>query len=500
MARWIPAGSWVADFGCGEQRLRGNLPENCTYIPVDYKKRSADTMVADFNAYQFPCLYVDVAFVAGVLEYITDLEWFSEQLANHAEDLIIVSYCCAEGDLGDSASRRKRGWVNDLTAEEVEQLFVAEGFELEQRDEVIRNTLFSFRRRNRRNPYGVLVYPTGILNLGDYTQTAAALALVGRPDDAVYLGREDLTEFRGKPLRVICNGWFSHHAIGVPASPLAPIYISVHVTPGARVWFSSPEMQRHLQQWGPVGCRDQATADFFATQGVDAYVSGCVTLALGKSMREQVHGVPTTSEVFFVDPPVQVGASRFGKLVAALRGLTGVGWFFQAWPLTRIHQGGLRKLLFVAMFVGQYRHVLSGLSQKTTRFESQLLPIGKGHSRCRDLFRRVRDGVLAHVGASSVVTSRIHVALPATSAGANVIFLLPNITSAAEAERVLDHTRYFGFAGKLSSDRAGQRLLAQTIHGTPHRIGASADVDALVSSQTARVRTFLANAAVASHR
>lgn len=68
MAKYIDEGESVLDIGCGKGWLREYLPHDCRYIGCDLVKRDKDTIVCDFNAYQFPEQIADVVFISGVLE------------------------------------------------------------------------------------------------------------------------------------------------------------------------------------------------------------------------------------------------------------------------------------------------------------------------------------------------------------------------------------------------------------------------------------------------
>lgn len=48
-----PQAKSVMDLGCGEMKLREYLAPEIKYIPVDYVKRSEETLVCDFNKHQF---------------------------------------------------------------------------------------------------------------------------------------------------------------------------------------------------------------------------------------------------------------------------------------------------------------------------------------------------------------------------------------------------------------------------------------------------------------
>ncbi|PZR81745.1 MAG: hypothetical protein DLM68_17160 [Hyphomicrobiales bacterium] len=143
MAAYVPPKSRVLDLGCGEMWLREFL-EDCIYIPVDYKTRSAETIVCDFNRCEFPDEQVDVAFVSGCLEYIENPFWFIEEIATHSK-ICVISYCSTE-HFDDPAQRAALGWKNSFGSKELISLFGANDMKLT--DETFlqdtKNTIFRF--------------------------------------------------------------------------------------------------------------------------------------------------------------------------------------------------------------------------------------------------------------------------------------------------------------------------------------------------------------------
>lgn len=128
MAGLIEDEKSVLDLGCGRQWLREFLPARCRYYPVDYKPRSEDTIVCDFNHRCFPAFKADLAFISGSLEYIEDPAWFISQVAAQCSSAI-VSYCSLE-KFPVISERRNLTWVNDLAKGELIALFAKYGMGL----------------------------------------------------------------------------------------------------------------------------------------------------------------------------------------------------------------------------------------------------------------------------------------------------------------------------------------------------------------------------------
>ncbi len=130
-------------------------------------------------------------------------------------------------------------------------------------------------------------------NLGDEIQSIAAARLLPRVDD--YVEREEMHEFRStEGVFLMANGWYIHNARAFPPSPcIEPFYISVHFS---RDDLFSLEGISHLKAHGPIGCRDPHTKRAMVRHGIDAYLSGCLTLTL-----ESSDDSDRTSNVYVVD-------------------------------------------------------------------------------------------------------------------------------------------------------------------------------------------------------
>ena len=144
MAAFIEPGSRVMDLGCGRMWLKDYLT-NCNYIPVDYRERGDDTIVCDFNRYEFPKCTANYTFVSGCLEYIEDPGWFVESVSNCSRTCII-SYCSKE-HFADQRQRAALGWRNSLSSDELIDLFNVHGMLLSVRTITdTRNSIFVFTR------------------------------------------------------------------------------------------------------------------------------------------------------------------------------------------------------------------------------------------------------------------------------------------------------------------------------------------------------------------
>jgi hypothetical protein len=123
----LAGAAWVADLGCGMQALRARLGSDATYLPMDLKPWTGDTLICDLNARDLPDHYIalcDVCVVMGVLEYLYDPDWLLARLAEHAET-IVLSYTAVDMVIADRAGN---GWVNAFTSDEVVRMVERAGY------------------------------------------------------------------------------------------------------------------------------------------------------------------------------------------------------------------------------------------------------------------------------------------------------------------------------------------------------------------------------------
>lgn len=126
-----PAAIRVADFGCGNERLRDVLARRLArphaYQGYDLRVQTPAAIAMDL-ARELPTTAFDVVFCLGLLEYIEDLEWFLRRLRPRCR-LAVVSYVVADAPVPLSRrQRRARGWRSDHTRAGLDQELVRCGF------------------------------------------------------------------------------------------------------------------------------------------------------------------------------------------------------------------------------------------------------------------------------------------------------------------------------------------------------------------------------------
>jgi hypothetical protein len=136
IARLVPHGTRVIEFGAGGRALEGQLDASCVYLPSDIINRGANTLILDLNVRPLPdlrALQLDVAVLAGVVEYLADFHSFADWLSQQVR-MCIVSYECAHTQPGsfdrvrETIRRTGAGWVNTFDEDEFVEVFRSAGF------------------------------------------------------------------------------------------------------------------------------------------------------------------------------------------------------------------------------------------------------------------------------------------------------------------------------------------------------------------------------------
>lgn len=140
-------------------------------------------------------------------------------------------------------------------------------------------------------PKGYCYYNFGnIVNIGDYIQSLAARQYVG--ENCIYVDRDGLNFYDGKPVSMITNGWFHiYDGNDNISEKIDPLFVSYHINNPGKIKKYTLE---YLKKYEPIGCRDYATRNFLLTKGIKAYFSSCLTTTLYKKyLKENTerHGV-----------------------------------------------------------------------------------------------------------------------------------------------------------------------------------------------------------------
>lgn len=69
------------DIGCGEELLKEFLCKDIKYYGLDYCERNKETIICDINKEKLPDIKVDLYYMAGIIDYVTDIPNFIKQLS-----------------------------------------------------------------------------------------------------------------------------------------------------------------------------------------------------------------------------------------------------------------------------------------------------------------------------------------------------------------------------------------------------------------------------------
>ena len=120
-------------------------------------------------------------------------------------------------------------------------------------------------------------------NIGDEIQSIAAARFLPHID--TYVHREQVNRFKSdKKTKLIMNAWWTRLPKTFPPSKdIIPLLISMHFKHQLRKKTPMPGYTVYFKKYGPVGCRDKATAKWLNDNGIPAYFSGCLTLTLQRN-------------------------------------------------------------------------------------------------------------------------------------------------------------------------------------------------------------------------
>lgn len=232
-----------------------------------------------------------------------------------------------------------------------------------------------------------VVWVKNSINTGDDVQTVAMQEIVQRCQpgaEVVWCDRESLHEENKEELtHLIVSGWFMKNPDNWPVHPSypKPLFVSFHINREQKVDLKLIS-EKHRQFWKenePIGCRDKGTRDLFNKFSVDAWFSGCATLTFQRKKNHQ-----EDSYVLVADPFYHIYTKSYER-----------------------HQ---LKRLFGKNPKLPIRHVTNADSKRPHKDQKQRL------KETLDLLNTICN-------AEYVVTSRIHIALPATAMGVPVYFI-----------------------------------------------------------------------------
>ncbi|WP_318774443.1 polysaccharide pyruvyl transferase family protein [Thermus sp.] len=314
--------------------------------------------------------------------------------------------------------------------------------------------------------YGLLIAPTG--NLGDDIQSLVAALFLPRID--VFIDRDKTRLFRSNvPTKVIMNGWFTHRPENWPPSgDIVPLFISFHISPSVKENLLSEKGVEYLKQFEPIGARDTYTQHLLLERGVESYWSGCLTLTLGKHLKlprigGQVAIIDLEEEALLALPKdlrshaITESNQLFPRLTSLLTAL-------QQSSLARTLKRSIRPYFHPGRLSADLYRLLSRNIGPVKRIQLAL------------------SRLVVIASSELVLTSRLHVALPALAFNTPVIFVHSNLSD----------PRFGGFLPFLNHyQTTGFREIAGTISWDKVRNPNSDELENVKDTLFKEVRAFL---------
>lgn len=223
---------------------------------------------------------------------------------------------------------------------------------------------------------------SAIYNIGDNFQTYAIdniYRMMGvAEENIVDINACEMKDYDGEYVIVLMAGYASHYKRfrQLPTSnKIIPFFFSFEMSDE-----TCDDLVPYLQKYMPIGCRDESTMLLLRRKGIDAYVSGCLTITLPKRKN-----CPKVKKVFFVDIPTKVKKYIPKELWNNYEYIEHEG-IIQNTPMTEEERKRIDK----------YAH------EVYTKYEKE---------------------------ATLVVTSRLHAAAPCLALGIPVVLVIDNIDS-----------------------------------------------------------------------
>ena len=161
--------------------------------------------------------------------------------------------------------------------------------------------------------YAVLSYDTPYKNgnIGDDIQSLASIHMLRKNNihEYICISREKLKSYTGEPVHLIMNGWFMQDFTQFPPSEnITPVFIGFHCAKEKLV----KNNIEYFKRFEPIGCRDTHTKRIFEKYNINAYFSGCLTLAFNETINknELIYNVDINTNCTYV-PNVNIDMSLY---------------------------------------------------------------------------------------------------------------------------------------------------------------------------------------------
>lgn len=114
------------------------------------------------------------------------------------------------------------------------------------------------------------------VNLGDYMQSIAAVNVYKElgisTENIIRIDRDNITNYSGEQTLLIMNACFYKWCFPIPRQ-IIPLFVGFQAKEHV-----IKDNQEYLKEHEPIGCRDVSTSLLCKKYGINAYVTGCITL------------------------------------------------------------------------------------------------------------------------------------------------------------------------------------------------------------------------------
>jgi len=273
----------------------------------------------------------------------------------------------------------------------------------------------------------VLSYPDSN-NLGDYIQKIASKQFL--KGNIIEVDRDNLNNYSGEKIKLIMNGWFMGKPKNWPPSiNISPLFISFHINASIKAFILNKKGIEYLKKYEPIGCRDFYTKTILEEKGIEAYFSGCLTLAINRKKLKFKFNL------------------RKGILV--------INVIDRILPKFLFHKKATVKNFFndsiqlikspfkVINYIISMRRIKGFLKKqkKEIKFLSQIIESNKTNTYERE--KLAHDQLYAIANSEVVLTSRIHSALPAVALNTPVLFISDGLDHINQRSRLLGLDNFF---------------------------------------------------------
>jgi len=143
------------------------------------------------------------------------------------------------------------------------------------------------------------------INFGDPTQSYAVKNLYREmginEEDIIPVPRYDAAAYDGEECICVMNGASNYEELAYNSRFMPPSHKIHSIIMGLHIHRKIPEDElAFYKTCGGVGCRDIYTVNYLRSLGVNAYLTGCLTMTLPRRTKEQEKNADT---IYFVDVP-----------------------------------------------------------------------------------------------------------------------------------------------------------------------------------------------------